>query len=65
MTFGFFKRTWRACALLSIALTGGAWANAAHADATLDRIKARGTLVVGVVLDGRADRQHAIHEGAR
>lgn len=52
MTSGFFKRTWRAGALLSIALTGGAWASAAYADATLDRIKARGTLVVGVVLDG-------------
>nr|WP_052115909.1 transporter substrate-binding domain-containing protein [Paraburkholderia xenovorans] len=38
--------------LVSIALVGGSWLNTAHADATLDRIKSRGTLVVGVVLDG-------------
>ena len=38
--------------LLSFTLTALALSQGAHADATLDRIKSRGTLTVGVVLDG-------------
>ncbi|MGF6771761.1 polar amino acid transport system substrate-binding protein [Paraburkholderia sp. GAS199] len=54
MTSGFFKSKHRSplFVALTLALAGSAWLNTAHADATLDRIKARGTLVVGVVLDG-------------
>ncbi|MDR5836215.1 transporter substrate-binding domain-containing protein [Caballeronia sp. LZ034LL] len=42
----------RAAALFIASLTVALAASPAHADATLDRIKARGVLVVGVVLDG-------------
>ncbi|KAA0999688.1 transporter substrate-binding domain-containing protein [Paraburkholderia panacisoli] len=52
MKLRFPKRLRRLGVLLSIALASGSWLDAAHADATLDRVKARDTLVVGVVLDG-------------
>jgi len=42
----------RSAASLSFTLIALALSQAAHADATLDRIKSRGTLIVGVVLDG-------------
>ncbi|QLB66778.1 transporter substrate-binding domain-containing protein [Paraburkholderia caribensis] len=52
MMFSLSKRALRASLLLSAVVTCAAAAGTAHADATLDRIKERGTLVVGVVLDG-------------
>ncbi|OTP66321.1 MULTISPECIES: transporter substrate-binding domain-containing protein [Burkholderiaceae] len=42
----------RFSATFGIALSALALSLSAHADATLDRIKSRGTLIVGVVLDG-------------
>jgi polar amino acid transport system substrate-binding protein len=52
MMFSLSKRALRASLFLSAVVTCTAAADTAHADATLDRIKERGTLVVGVVLDG-------------
>ncbi|GJH35892.1 transporter substrate-binding domain-containing protein [Paraburkholderia hospita] len=52
MMFSLSKRALRASLFLSAVVTYAAAAGTAHADATLDRIKERGTLVVGVVLDG-------------
>ena len=52
MMFSVSKRALRAHLFLSAVVTCAAAAGTAHADATLDRIKERGTLVVGVVLDG-------------
>lgn len=52
MTHRESRRARRAHVLLSALLACCAWMDGAHADATLDHIKSRGTLVVGVVLDG-------------
>jgi polar amino acid transport system substrate-binding protein len=52
MMFSLSKRALRASLFLSAVVTYAAAAGTAHADATVDRIKERGTLVVGVVLDG-------------
>lgn len=52
MTHRESRRARRAHVLLSALLACCVWTDGAHADATLDHIKSRGTLVVGVVLDG-------------